>query len=74
MIQIIIKKKKLMIFTDPTSIDLETIKLANRAIVKFFVCCGIPFSTTSHPFFRILFIFYIQVIYLLNDQNYLKIY
>ena len=43
--------KKINDFYRPTNIDLETIKLANRAIIKFFICCGIPFSAASHPFF-----------------------
>jgi hypothetical protein len=46
------KGKKIKDFYRPTSIDPETIKYANRAIVKFFVCCGIPFLAVNHPFFR----------------------
>jgi hypothetical protein len=44
--------KKISDFYRPATIDFETVKLANRALVKFFICCGIPFSAASHPFFR----------------------
>ncbi|EXX57228.1 hypothetical protein RirG_209200 [Rhizophagus irregularis DAOM 197198w] len=36
---------------DSTKIDQVKVEMANRAIVKFFVCCGIPFHIIENPFF-----------------------
>ncbi|GBC49441.2 ribonuclease H-like domain-containing protein [Rhizophagus irregularis DAOM 181602=DAOM 197198] len=36
---------------DSTKIDQAKIEMANRAIVKFFACCGIPFHIIENPFF-----------------------
>src|SRR6266511_235796 len=34
-----------------TSIDLGQQSLCNKSLTRFFVCCGIPFSTVESPFF-----------------------
>jgi hypothetical protein len=39
-------------FFRPTNISYETKKLANQAMIKMFVCCGIPFAVANHPYFR----------------------
>ncbi|GBC22645.2 ribonuclease H-like domain-containing protein [Rhizophagus irregularis DAOM 181602=DAOM 197198] len=36
---------------DSIKIDQAKIEMANRAIVKFFACCGIPFHIIENPFF-----------------------
>jgi hypothetical protein len=36
---------------ESTKIDQAKIEMANRAIVKFFACCGIPFHIIENPFF-----------------------
>jgi len=36
---------------ESTRIDTAKIDMANRAIVKFFACCGIPFHIVENPFF-----------------------
>jgi hypothetical protein len=36
---------------ESTRIDSAKINMANRAIVKFFACCGIPFHIVENPFF-----------------------
>ena len=46
------KGKKLDDFYRPATINFETVKLANRALVKFFVCYKILFLTINHPFFH----------------------
>jgi len=33
------------------SIINSKIQLANQALIKLFVCCGIPFHLVQHPFF-----------------------
>ncbi|PKY36411.1 hypothetical protein RhiirB3_458962 [Rhizophagus irregularis] len=40
---------------DLTKIDQTKIEMANRAIVKFFACCGILFHIIENPFFIDLF-------------------
>jgi hypothetical protein len=34
------------------SVNEEKIIKANKALVRFFVCCGIPFSAVDSPFFQ----------------------
>ncbi len=34
-----------------TSIDPGQQSLCNKSLTRFFVCCGIPFSTVESPFF-----------------------
>jgi hypothetical protein len=36
---------------ESTTIDSAKIDMTNRAIVKFFACCGIPFHIVENPFF-----------------------
>ncbi|CAG8775280.1 22609_t:CDS:2 [Dentiscutata erythropus] len=38
-------------FYEPSSIDSAKEIHCTRALTKFFVCCGIPFSLVEHPFF-----------------------
>ena len=33
-------------------ISEERVAKANKALVRFFVCCGVPFSIVDSPFFR----------------------
>ena len=33
-------------------INEERVMRANKALVRFFVCCGIPFSVVDSPFFQ----------------------
>ena len=39
-------------YFDSDRIDAPKISRANQAMVRFFVCCGIPFSVADSPFFR----------------------
>jgi hypothetical protein len=36
---------------ESTKIDQAKVEMVNRAIVKFFACCGIPFHIIENPFF-----------------------
>jgi hypothetical protein len=36
---------------EPVKIDTTKMEMANRAIIKFFACCGIPFHIVENPFF-----------------------
>lgn len=38
-------------FYEPLTIDSAKEIRCTRALTKFFVCCGIPFSIVEHPFF-----------------------
>ena len=33
-----------------SSAEIDTNKI-NQSLIRFFVCCGIPFSTINHPYF-----------------------
>jgi len=34
-----------------TELDINQTDKIDQALVRFFVCCGIPFSTVDHPYF-----------------------
>ncbi len=36
---------------ESTRIEQNKVEMANRAIVRFFACCGIPFHVVENPFF-----------------------
>ena len=38
-------------FYEPLTIDSAKEIRCTRALAKFFICCGIPFSIVEHPFF-----------------------
>ena len=38
--------------TDPlVEIDINRKDKIDQALIRYFVCCGIPFSTVNHPYF-----------------------
>src|SRR6266542_2569931 len=44
---------------ESTRIEQNKVEMANRAIVRFFACCGIPFHVVENPFFvELLIILY----------------
>ncbi|CAG8769736.1 471_t:CDS:1, partial [Racocetra fulgida] len=49
----------------------EKKKECDRALLKFFVCCGIPFSIVEHPFF-LEFVKYLNQAYESPKQTYLS--
>src|SRR5438132_5744169 len=45
------KTKKIMASFETIEIENSKVKRINHALTRLFVCCGIPFSIVSNPFF-----------------------
>lgn len=44
-------QKKITEMFENTKIDASKVQRCNRALTKFFICCGIPFYVIANPFF-----------------------
>jgi hypothetical protein len=46
-----VQNQKITTMFDNIKIDIGKEKRCNRALTRFFVCCGLPFHIISNPFF-----------------------
>ena len=44
-------QKKITAMFENTKIDTSKVQRCNRALTRFFICCGIPFYVIANPFF-----------------------